>query len=165
MGFVKNLMHKIKKNRDMKPLKNENLNYNDNLIAMLKNDHEELFTLYRSIQEQFKSDSDFEKMKSVMNDFKVALEIHLMVEDAQLYGYIKNINQDNEMTYEFVNDVQKEMAKVAKKVLLFIDKYTNEKKYAKQSEHFLDDLGEVGMVLTQRFDMEEKQLYSLYKAE
>ena len=165
MGFVKNLMHKIKKNRDMKPLKNENLNYNGNLVEMLKNDHEELFSLYRSIQEQFKSDSDFEKMKSVINDFKVAFEIHLMVEDAQLYGYIRKINQDNEANYALVDKMQKEMASITKKVLPFLDKYTDEKKYAKHSEHFLDDLGAVGMILTQRFDMEEKQLYSLYKAE
>ena len=167
MGFVKNLLGRFKskktKHEEVDTIQKESLDYNDNLINMLKNDHQTLFELYGDIQKQFEKDNDFEKMKICINDFKLALEIHLMVEDTQLYGYIKRTNENNVMISEFIDDVQHEMESIATEAMIFIKKYTDHKLYDENLDNFLEDLGGIGTVLTKRIEMEEKRLYTLYQ--
>ncbi|MBN2823813.1 MAG: hemerythrin domain-containing protein [Campylobacterales bacterium] len=160
MGFIKNLMGHFKK---QKHIEIENLSYNGELIAMLQHDHQQLFEIFRDIQAQYKNDNTFASMESLINDFKLALEIHLMMEDTQLYGYLRQITPDESEDHAFVNEMQEEMSEYVKKIIKFIDKYSDEKSYTKNVAKFLDELGSVGMILTQRFNTEEERLYPLYK--
>ncbi len=168
MGFIDKLLNifreeKREEKKEVKDIRRENLDYNENLIDMLVSDHKELIKLFQEMKEQFEKNSDFRKMLQKINDFKLALEIHLMVEDSQLYGYIENMNRDNEMMVAFVKDVQNEMKSIAEEVILFIRKYTDYRMYHENKDSFLKDLNKIGEVLTKRIEMEEKRLYSLYR--
>jgi len=170
MGFVKNILGRFKKkNSAQQPIEealpppNESANYSDSLIMMLQNDHEQLFVLYHKIQDQFKENSDFKKMQSLLNDFKLALEIHLMVENTQLYDYIRIKNKANQDTTEFVDDVQNEMKLIADNALLFLQKYNTQEEYEQHIDHFLEDLSQIGITFAKRIILEESKLYPLYK--
>ncbi|MBN2824238.1 MAG: hemerythrin domain-containing protein [Campylobacterales bacterium] len=168
MGFIKDLLHRLKKKNDIQPLEedlkatHESINYNAQLINMLENDHEQLFTLYHQIQEQFAQDSNFKQMQSVLNDFKLALEIHLMVENTQLYDYIRYKNKENNNSNEFVDSVQDEMKTIADNAMAFIQKYSTQKGYEENIDHFLEDLSKIGITFSKRIIVEESKLYPLY---
>jgi len=160
MGFIKNLMERFKKNEVMAI---ENLNYNPNLIAMLQSDHQQLFEIYRTLQAQYKIDNSFGAMEPLMNEFKLAFELHLMMEDAQLYGYLRAATLEDDDNHTLVNEMQEQMNSITKKIIKLIHLYGDEKSYQKNVDKLLDDLGNVGMILTQRFNTEEEKLYPLYK--
>lgn len=171
MGFIKNLLHRLKKSDNLQTLEDEvesigeKLDHDSELIAMLENDHQELFEIYHALQDQFKEDNDFSKIKSLLDDFKVALEIHLMVEKSKLYNYIRSHNQNDEACVEFVDSAEDEMKILADEILAFIQQYSTQKEYEESVGHFLADLSQVGVKLSRRIIMEESKLYTLYKKE
>jgi hemerythrin superfamily protein len=160
MGFIKNLMERFKKNEVMAI---ENLNYSPNLITMLQSDHQQLFEIYRTLQTQYKIDNSFGAMESLINEFKLAFELHLMMEDTQLYGYLRAATLEDSDNHALVNEMQEQMNPIIKKIIKLIHLYSDEKSYQKNVDKLLDDLGAMGMILTQRFNTEEEKLYPLYK--
>jgi len=149
MGFIKSLLHRFKKSDDLQPLEDEvesiaqNIDHDDELIAMLENDHQQLFEIYHALQDQFKEDNAFSKMKSLLDDFKVALEIHLMVEKSKLYNYIRAHNQNDKTCVEFVDNAEDEMKLLTDEILAFIQQYSTQTEYEKSIGHFLADLSQV----------------------
>jgi len=163
MGFIKNLLNKFKKDSaSAKDIKVETT-YNEQLIENFKHDHQELLKIFGDIQESFKSDSNaHKKVVNLLNDFKIALEIHLMIEDNKLYSYLGEKYGSDDIHKAFVEDIQAEMTNIAKEVMFFIRKYTNRQSYDNNIDNFLSDLNNIGEVLVRRIKMEEEKLYALY---
>ena len=163
MGFIKNLLGKFKKDSDVaKEIKVETT-YNEKLIENFKHDHEELLKIFGEIRESFENDSNaHKKVVNLLNDFKIALEIHLMIEDNKLYSYLTMKYGSDDVHKAFVEDIQTEMTNIAKEVMFFIRKYTNRQSYDNNIDNFLNDLDNIGEVLTRRIKMEEEKLYALY---
>ncbi len=163
MGFIKNLLHSFKK----KQCENESIQtdteFNEQLIEMFKNDHQELLKIYTEILESFNTNQKAHKnIVVLLNDFKIALEIHLMVEDNKLYSFLKMKYGRDDTHMAFVDDIQGEMNNIAKEVMFFIRKYSNKESYNNNINNFVKDLEAIGAVLIKRIDMEEKRLYPLY---
>ena len=168
MGFVKKLLGKIKKKKDGKVEEAEitkETNYNDKLIDDFKNDHAELLGFFPQIKESFNADPKVHKKTSeLLNDFKVALEIHVMVEDNKLYTFLKEKYGTDETHKAFVDDIQSEMTNITKEAIFFNRKYTNRQSYDNNVDNFLNDLQNIHDLLAKRFKMEEDRLYSLYSS-
>jgi hemerythrin-like domain-containing protein len=166
MGFVKNLLGKIKRKKDGKIEESEiekELNYNEKLIEDFKNDHAELLGFFPQVEESFNTDRNaHKKITDLLNDFKVALEIHVMVEDNKLYTFLKEKYGTDETHKAFVEDIQSEMTNITKEAIFFNRKYTNRQSYDNNIDNFLKDLGNIKDMLVKRFKMEEDRLYSLY---
>ena len=159
MGFFKD---DKQEHEDVKTIKKESLSYNKDLIGLLESDHKKILELYGAMKKQFQENNEYKEMLHRINDFKLALEIHLMVEDTQLYGYLAKKNEGNDMMNSFVVDVQNEMKSIAEEVILFIRKYTDYRMYHENKSSFLNDLEAIGSVLVKRVEMEESRLYTLY---
>ncbi|KIM05325.1 MAG: hypothetical protein KU28_10140 [Sulfurovum sp. PC08-66] len=168
MGFVKKLLGKFKKNKDGTVDGSEiekETNYNDKLIEDFKNDHAELLGFFPQIKDSFTKDPNVHKKTSeLLNDFKIALEIHVMVEDNKLYTYLKNKYGTDETHKAFIEDIQDEMTNITKEAIFFNRKYTNRQSYDNNRENFLNDLQNIHDLLAKRFKMEEDRLYSLYSS-
>ena len=165
MGFIEKFLSLFKENKNEEEIakaKKENLNFNPKLIPMLKKDHKKLFELYEELMEIGKN-GEVKEIHDRLVDFKMALEVHLMVEDTQLYGYLKKKYADDKMVSSFILDVQKEMSTIAKNVLFFIRKYSDAREFQKYKDHFIEDLDSIGKVLSKRIEMEESRLYTLYQ--
>jgi len=166
MGFVKNLLGKIKKRKDGKIEEAEiekETNFNEKLIEDFKHDHTELLGFFSQIEESFNTDRNaHKKITDLLNDFKVALEIHVMVEDNKLYTFLQNKYGTDETHQAFVEDIQSEMTNITKEAIFFNRKYTNRQSYDNNADNFLKELGNIHDLLAKRFKMEESRLYSLY---
>jgi len=166
MGFVKKLLGKIKKKKDGKVEESEiekELNYNDKLIEDFSNDHSELLGFFKQIEDSFNADRNaHKKITELLNDFKVALEIHVMVEDNKLYTFLKEKYGKDETHKAFVEDIQSEMTNITKEAIFFNRKYTNRQSYDNNADNFLKELQGIHDILAKRFKMEEDRLYSLY---
>ena len=166
MGFITNLLGFFKdeaEHKEVDEIKRTNLSYNIKLISMLESDHKQLFKIYSELFELFNKDKRYKNLNRKLVDFKMALEIHLMVEDTQLYGYLEQRYSDNKMVLEFIKDVQNEMSIIAETAVLFIRKYTDVRMYNENTSNFIRDLENIGKILIKRVDMEESRLYSLYQ--
>ncbi len=141
----------------------ENLNYSPNFISMLQSDHHQPFKIYRTLQAQYKIDNSFEAMEPLMNGFKLAFELHLMMEVTQLYGYLRATTLEDSDNRTLVNEMQEQMNPITKKIIKLIHLYGDKKSYQKNVDKLLDDLRAVGMILTQRFNIKEEKLYPLYE--
>jgi len=167
VGFITDLLNFFKDeepHKEVDDVRKTNLSYNGKLVSMLESDHKKLFELYGELIELYKQDDSFQSVHRKLIDFKMALEIHLMVEDTQLYGYLEQRYSDNKMVLEFIKDVQNEMSLIAEAAILFVRKYTNVRMYRENKDNFLKDLENIGKILTTRIDMEESRLYTLYQA-
>jgi hypothetical protein len=166
MGFIKKFLNQFKKDNhqeDINKLKSENPTYNEELIDILKTDHQNLFELYGLLHQAVENDDNFEIIYKHLKDFGLAIKIHLMIEDSQLYGYIQKNNEPNTMLREFIIDVQKEMDLIAKEVVAFVYKYSIKENYMRNKVNFLKDLESIAKILTKRIKMEESRLYILYQ--
>ncbi|WP_187648232.1 hemerythrin domain-containing protein [Nitrosophilus labii] len=169
MDFIKKLLNLFKEKRDDRKSKyntefQKNEDFNESLIDDLKNDHKTLFKIYSEIKELYENNpSNYKDISEKLHDFKLTLEVHLMVEDSQLYTYLEKKYSDNKTYEKFIKDVEHEMATIAKEVLNFIRKYNDYQMYQKYNNDFLNELENIGNVLTKRVELEEKRLYSLYK--
>jgi len=142
----------------------KSLVYNPDLIELLKNDHKSLFKIYKELIFIYNNNSmDFKRISEKLHDFKLALEVHLMVEDTQLYGYLEQKYANIENHRNFIKDVEHEMETIAKEVLNFVRKYSNYEMFKKYNANFIDELQKIGKVLTKRVETEEKRLYILYR--
>ena len=165
MGFIKKFLSLFKKKENQE--KNEkklekNLNYNPKLINDLKEDHKSLFELYNEIVKIYKNNpNNFKMLSEKLHDFKIALEVHLMVEDTQLYSYLETKYND-EFHKKFIKDLEHEMDIIAKEVINFIRKYSDYQMFKNYQKNFINDAQNIAKVLTKRVDIEEKRLYKLY---
>jgi hemerythrin-like domain-containing protein len=163
MGFIKNLLHSFKKKERKDESIQTDTEFNEQLIEMFKNDHQELLKIYADILNSFNTNQKAHKnIVALLNDFKIALEIHLMVEDNKLYSFLKMKYGRDDTHMAFVEDIQGEMNNIAKEVMFFIRKYSNRESYDNNLNNFIRDLEAIGTVLIKRIDMEEKRLYPLY---
>ena len=141
MGFITNLLNLFKddekEDNGIVNVKQVNLNYNSKLISMLESDHRKLFELYGELMETFHSNNDFKNVNGKLIEFKMALEIHLMVEDTQLYGYLGQKYSDNQMVIGFIKDVQNEMKLIAETAILFIRKYADIRMFNENKDNFV----------------------------
>lgn len=135
--------------------------YKPDLINSLKDDHKKLFAIYGKIIDLANND-DFLKIPGKLAQLKLALQGHVLVENVQFYVYVQERHKDDPINIEFIKDVRREMNGIARVVVDFVKKYqmqifTNEVKAT-----FLEELKGIGEALTQRIEMEESQLYTLY---
>jgi hypothetical protein len=170
MGFIRSLLERFKRQESEASVEksalsqvDESCEYDDALIGMLENDHAQLFKLYHNIQDQFNDDNEFHKVRPLLHDFKLALEIHLMVENSKLYRYIRDKNRDNTQVIEFVNTSESEMRLLGDEIFQFFDKYMTQDEYIQSIEQFLSDLSQIGTKLIRRIVVEESKLYTLYQ--
>jgi hypothetical protein len=102
-------------------------------------------------------------MEPLMNGFKLAFELHLMMEVTQLYGYLRATTLEDSDNRTLVNEMQEQMNPITKKIIKLIHLYGDKKSYQKNVDKLLDDLGAVGIILTQRLNTKEEKLYPLYE--
>ncbi len=165
MGFFSRFFGGSNKNQPIEDIRLEpttGIKYHPDLVADLKNDHQALFALYGSLVALSKEER-FRELPKKLQEFKIALQSHILVENVQFYVYLQNKLKDDPMNLEFIKEVRKEMNHIARIVVNFTKKYERVGFSVTQKREFVKELETIGGVLTQRIKMEETKLYILYK--
>ncbi|ACM92382.1 putative hemerythrin HHE cation binding domain subfamily [Nautilia profundicola AmH] len=149
MGFVKNILKKLKKF----------YSFEDKLISELKHDHQKLFSLFNKIEKNIQK-RNYEKIPEILKKFHYEYRLHIIYEDNYFYTYMKRKYKNDDKILEFINQKQEEMKSITKAIADFINRFDSIKEI--QTEKFKNELQKLGKALKSRVEFEEKELYTLY---
>ncbi len=135
--------------------------YNEGLIETLLKDHKDLVAEFTKIS-QLAQNKKYKTLKQYLKSFKVNLEIHNYSEKIQLYTYLKNYYK-NENEERFIEDMFNSAKEIYNDVFAFLKKYETIEFNDQYQALFLNELEAVGKILQSRIEVEESELYSLYK--
>jgi len=162
MGLLSSIFGKKEKKVDNSSNVN-GVRYKEDLIeGILLEDHKELFKIYGEILEQLDR-NDFSGVYENLDEFKSQLNMHIYIENTQLYTYIKNYFNEDASQLKFIEQVQNDMDGIADAVSNFIEKWIDLEISSDNKEEFKKELEGIGKVLTKRTKMEEARLYTLYQ--
>lgn len=147
--------------------------YDPNLVIHLKNDHQELLSLYKSImqsldQQNFKPHPSgldqqiFRSVNELLSEFGTALKAHLLKEHVELYIYLEHILANDRHAYELMHSLRLEMDEISAGVMGFLNTYHASPVSAENASAFQRDFKKIGQVLASRIKREEESLYPLY---
>jgi len=167
VGFLNKLFGKNDTNKKEKTDNNLHLSknigvpYNKDLIDTLIKDHKNLIKDFTKITKLAQS-KKYKTLKQNLKTFKVNLEIHNYSEKVQLYTYLKNYYKDTE-DEEFIDDMAKSAEEIYKDVFAFLKKYEKIEFNDQYLGLFKSELEAIGRILQSRIEIEETELYPLYK--
>ncbi|MEW5889949.1 MAG: hemerythrin domain-containing protein [Pseudomonadota bacterium] len=137
------------------------IHYSADLIARLKADHAQLLALYGAVKQAF-ANKDYAAVAAGLEDFRSAIQGHLLVENVRLYIYLEHQLAQDPASFELIHEFRREMDGIGKAVVAFLTRYRNIGSDRSLSPSFAKDLDAVGAVLVRRIEREEATLYPLY---
>jgi hypothetical protein len=143
------------------PAPSVGITYNPNLIAKLKGDHEELFTIYTRLHEAGIG-SRFAKISDDLIALRRAFNGHILLENVRFYVYLEKLLKEHPEERSYVHSLRKDMNGIASAVSGFCDKWITTPVTSATQSAFNVDLQDIGGALTSRVELEETTLYTLY---
>ncbi|MGL1932925.1 MAG: hemerythrin domain-containing protein [Desulfotalea sp.] len=141
-------------------VKGAKIAYYPHLIEEFKEEHAHLFSIYSSIVDSYEN-NQIDNIYSNLKKFKQALVDHLMKENILLYVFLKYLYIENNEKKNFAYKMQKEMTTIGGGILDFIHRATSDS--FEYNREFKKELDGIGNALVARVEIEESELYSLYK--
>lgn len=135
--------------------------YDSGLVPALKNDHQELISLFEQIGRTYEARRNHE-IPALLTAFKTRLEAHLLTENVRFYNYVESTLRDDAENLSLIRDFRREMNTIARGVIDFVKKYQASQDPDLLLHGFLADYRTVGGLLVQRIQREEGNLYPLY---
>lgn len=137
------------------------IRYSPELIDSLKSDHQKLLALYGEIKADFEN-KDYPTVSEKLENFKSALQGHLLTENVRLYIYLDRSLSHDPTNSDLIRGFRREMDEIAKVAMGFINKYSAIGVDEDLANHFSNDFATIGKVLGERIQKEEETLYPLY---
>ncbi len=132
-------------------------------IPALVEEHRSLVALFVSVKEASEA-ADFPAVKRALQEFQLALNMHLVLENSKFYAYLRKTLRKNSPELDTVNAFFDEMQEIGKVVTQFLRTYTLADFTAEVHAAFRDELEAIGAALVNRIEREEQTLYKLYAA-
>lgn len=135
--------------------------YHADLVPQLEGDHQRLLGIFGAIETAFAA-HDLAVSVQRLDDFRSAIQDHLLTENVRLYVYLEHALAQDSVSHALIHEFRREMDGIGKAVLSFLAKYRELETQPALMASFSDDLSAVGKVLAQRIRREESMLYPLY---
>ncbi len=167
MSFFEKILGKTNKetkektDKSVQLSKNVGVPYNDDLMKTLAKDHKKLIKDFTKIVKAAQN-KKYKTLKQYLKAFKVNFEIHNYSEKIQLYLYLKNYYKDTD-NEDFIEDMSKSAEEIYKDVFAFLKKYEAIEFNDQYLGLFKNELEAIGRILQSRIEVEESELYPLYK--
>lgn len=137
------------------------ISYNPNLIAKLKDDHQELFAVYTRLHESATS-ARFAKITDDLIVLRRAFNGHILLENVRFYVYLERLLKDHPEEKNYVHSLRKDMNGIASAVSGFCERWITQPVTNLTQSTFTAELQGIGGALTSRVELEETTLYTLY---
>ncbi len=135
--------------------------FDPQFIARLEGEHRTLVTLFVAVQTANEA-ADFGAVKRALQEFQMALNMHLAVENARFYAYLRRKLSKDSPEMATMNAFFDEMQEIGKVVTQFLRHYTLAEFTAEIQSAFSRELEAIGAALASRIEREEQTLYKLY---
>jgi regulator of sigma D len=137
------------------------ISYDASLVPKLTQDHRQLVDIYKQVQAAL-ARNDLKGVRDRLQQFRGALQEHLLAENVKLYVYLARNVANDEDSSQLVNDMRREMMGIGRVVMDFLRKYTETPINPAEARQFKTELDGIGSALVQRIQREESALYPLY---
>lgn len=137
------------------------VNFDPDFIPKLKEDHRSLLALFVQIKKAYQT-RNFDDVKKGLQDFQLALNLHLAIENSKFYAYLRRNLNNGSPELVTMNLFFDEMQDIGKVVTQFLRSYVQADFTAEIEESFGRELESIGVALASRIDREEETLYKLY---
>lgn len=137
--------------------------YDPTLIAKLKSDHVELVALYTRLLNAATA-ARAETIADDLVHFRRAFQSHIVLENVRFYVYMDRLLTTHPEEREYVRSLRKDMNGISKAVAEFIHTWVTTPPDASTLPTFEEQLKGIGAALTDRVQLEENSLYTLYAA-
>jgi hypothetical protein len=137
------------------------ISFNPNLIAKLKDDHQDLFAIYTRLCDSGKA-SKFTKITDDLIVLRRAFNGHILLENVRFYVYLEKLLKNHSEERNYVHSLRKDMNGIASAVGGFCEKWITNPVSAQTQSEFNAELKGIGGALTARVELEESTLYTLY---
>lgn len=131
------------------------------LIELLKADHRLLLELFGGIGQASRT-GDLAGVERRLDQFRAALQDHLLKENVRLYVYLEHLLKDDPASHELMHGFRHEMDGIGRAVVRFLGKYKGIAGQPALAAGFPADLEAVGEALVGRIRREEETLYPMY---
>lgn len=143
------------------PAPGTEIRYDPALVDTLKQEHQQLLGIYTAISEAFRA-NDYDTVSARLNQFRTALQAHLLTENVRLYIYLDRQLAGDEVNSDLIRGFRREMDAIGKTALNFLKKYDAIGVDTDLAAAFARDFDAIGKVLVDRIEREEATLYPLY---
>ena len=137
------------------------LNFDPAFIPALKQEHQALVQRFVGVKNAYLA-QDFAGVKKGLQEFQTALNLHLAVENAKFYAYLRRHLPPGSPGLNTMNMFFDEMQEIGKAVTQFLRKYISADYTADVQSAFGVELEAIGAALLSRISREEETLYKLY---
>lgn len=138
------------------------IGYDAGLIGKLEAEHRELMGILTAVKKA-SADGRYSQIPDLLANFKHAFLNHVGLENVKLYVYLQQHGSVDAVTLEFVSGVRKEMNEIARTVMKFVDANIAAAPSPVNVTDFHIQLAQAEAALIKRVQIEEGQLYSLYR--
>jgi len=130
----------------------------NNLINILKNDHQNLIKIYVNIDKAMEK-NDFTQAQYEVKKFISEYNKHILLEDTKLYIALEDKYREKKQILKTIEKIEKDMNSITRAITFFERKY----KIINHDNRdiFMEELKHIGQVLTERVELEEERLYPL----
>ncbi|MGH8539433.1 MAG: hemerythrin domain-containing protein [Stenotrophobium sp.] len=135
--------------------------YSPTLIQSLEGDHAELLQMYTQVDQMLKR-GDYEAIVPALGTFKTKLDVHILNENLRFYCYLEEHLAGSPDELNVMKDFRREMNDIARGVVNFVRKYQMAGVTLSNHKNFGNEFQQVGALLAQRIEREERGLYILY---
>ncbi|MBI2307277.1 MAG: hemerythrin domain-containing protein [Rhodocyclales bacterium] len=137
------------------------IHYHPDLIGKLTADHQVLLKLFSETSVAAVR-GDVVAAAARLEEFRVALQSHLLTENIRLYVYLQHALVDDAASRALIHEFRHEMDGIGRAVVDFLGKYRDLAAHPERATEFGEELAGVGKVLVERIRREEATLYPLY---
>lgn len=137
------------------------IHYHPDLIGRLTADHQVLLKLFSEAGVAAVR-GDVIAAAARLEEFRVALQSHLLTENIRLYVYLQHSLADDAASHALIHEFRHEMDGIGRAVVAFLGKYRDLAAHPERAGEFSAELAAVGKVLVERIRREENTLYPLY---
>jgi regulator of sigma D len=138
------------------------IGYDPLLISRFKADHRRMLAIFTQVQELLIA-QDFERVRHKLGEFRILLQDHLMHASTKLYIYVAHVHAASAETSARISAHRQEMLANSRLIIDFLRTYSVARLDDAYAGEFQNELLAIGAALVQRIELEETNLYPLYR--
>ena len=138
------------------------IHFEADLIVQLEKEHVRILKSLQKIYVAFELKNSKYTIKK-LKKFKIKFTDYLILEIPKLYIYLEHSFSKNSKKQNQVKEIRRDIRKISKEVLDFVDKYRVKLENKKKTKKLRRDFVNIYLTLKKRFKREEKKLFPLYK--
>lgn len=138
--------------------------FSTNLLSKLKNEHDELIAVFNQI-ESIKIDHGLNPaLDQHLGAFRSRFQTHLIVENVELYEYLDHSIDNTSSSNAMVSAFKQDLNDIAYMVNSFCRTYETRNFDTQKINEFKSDYFDMSIALQHRFNIEERDLFTLYQS-